>query len=139
MSDTVPRRPAPVLTPENEPFWAAALQGRLVVQRCDGCGALHHPPRSMCPQCGSVELSFVEAAGSGTVYSYAILHHPQHPSFDYPVVAALVDLDEGVRLVTNLVDVSPGDVEIGMAVEVCFVPAVGDAVVPVFRPAGRAS
>jgi uncharacterized OB-fold protein len=88
----------------------------------------------MCPSCGSLEHDWVAAMGTGTVYSYSVLHHPQNPAFDYPIVAALVDLDEGVRLVTNLVEVAPTDVVIGMPVVVTFEATVNGAAVPVFRP-----
>ena len=86
----------------------------------------------MCPHCGSLEVEVVELSGRGTVYSYALLHHPQHPAFEYPVVAVLVDLDEGIRLVSNLTDIDPSDVRIGMRVEVAFVDTAGGAV-PVFH------
>lgn len=138
MSDDTPRRPAPVLTEDNEGFWTAAAEHRLVVQRCTACQRVLHPPRPMCPGCGSIELDFVDASGRGTVYSYAILHHPQNPAFDYPVLAALIDLDEGVRVVTNLVEVEPADVRIGMPVEVTFAATAGGGAVPVFRPVGSA-
>jgi len=95
-------------------FWDAAAAGRLVVQACDDCGSVCHPPRPMCPHCGSLRRVARDASGFGTLYSYGILHHPQHPAFDYPVIAALVDLDEGVRLVTNLVDLERDDIRIGM-------------------------
>jgi hypothetical protein len=85
-----------------------------------------------------LEQHFDDLAGTGTIYSYEILHHPQHPAFSYPVVAVLVDLDEGIRLVSNLVGVEPSDVQIGMEVEVTFEPTVGDMAVPVFRPRGPA-
>ena len=127
-------RPAPVVTDDSAAFWTAARDGRLVAQRCAGCRRLHHPPRPLCPHCRSLDHELVDLAGTGTVYSYAVLHHPQHPAFSYPVVAALVDLDEGIRLVTKLVEVDPADVRIGMDVEVVFVPTVDDRAVPVFRP-----
>jgi uncharacterized OB-fold protein len=88
----------------------------------------------MCPSCRSLEHEWVETLGTGTVYSYSVLHHPQNPAFDYPILAALVDLDEGVRLVTDLVEVAPADVTIGMPVEVTFAATVNGAAVPVFRP-----
>jgi uncharacterized OB-fold protein len=88
----------------------------------------------MCPACHSLEHEWVELAGTGTVYSYALLHHPQHPAFDYPVPAVLVDLDEGIRMVSNLVGLDPADIRIGMAVEVRFVPTEDDLAVPVFQP-----
>jgi hypothetical protein len=129
-------RPSPILTEDNHGFWDAAREGRLVTQRCVGCGRLQHPPRPMCPSCHGLELEVVDLVGTGVVYSYSILHHPQHPSFDYPVVAALIDLDEGVRILSNLVDVPPEDVRIGMAVEVRFVPTRDEMAVPVFAPRG---
>jgi uncharacterized OB-fold protein len=132
-------RPIPVLTEDNAAFWDAAADGRLVAQRCDGCDRFRHPPRPMCPACHSLEHHFVELAGTGVLYSYALLHHPQHPAFTYPVIAALVDLDEGVRLATNIVDVNPTDVEIGMALEVRFEPITDDVALPVFRPRAVAS
>jgi len=89
----------------------------------------------MCPHCHSLGFEAAELSGQGTLYSYAVLHHPQHPAFDYPVLAALVDLDEGVRLVSNLVEVDPAEIQIGMRLEVTFVPTAGDRSVPVFRPA----
>jgi uncharacterized OB-fold protein len=88
----------------------------------------------MCPVCRSTAHEWIPVAGTGTIYSFALLHHPQHPAFSYPVVAVLVDLDEGVRLVSNLVDVDPADVVIGMPVEVTFVATANDMAVPVFRP-----
>jgi uncharacterized protein len=130
-----PKRPHPIVTDDSAMFWDAAASGRLVVQACDDCGRLCHPPRPMCPQCGSLRRVARDASGSGTLYSYGILHHPQHPAFDYPVIAALVDLDEGVRLVTNLVDVERDDIRIGMRVVATFVPTVDDGQVAVFRPA----
>src|SRR5258707_3306634 len=113
-------RPAPVLTEDNHFFWEAAREGRLVAQKCGGCGRLRHPPRPMCPQCHSLAVEIVDLAGTGAVYSYSLLHHPRHPDFDYPVVAVLVDLDEGVRMVSNLVDVEPHEVRTGMRVRVAF-------------------
>jgi hypothetical protein len=93
----------------------------------------------MCPTCHSTEFAWQEAAGTGTVYSYALLHHPQHAAFTYPVLAVLVDLDEGVRILSNLIDTDPNEVRIGLAVEVAFEPADDGFAVPVFRPRRVAS
>jgi hypothetical protein len=90
----------------------------------------------MCPHCHSLEFEVVTLSGRGSLYSYAILRHPQHPAFDYPVIAALVDLDEGIRLVSNLSRVDPERIEIGMALEVTFEPTEDGGAVPVFRLAG---
>ncbi|MDQ1520307.1 MAG: hypothetical protein QOI55_1380 [Actinomycetota bacterium] len=87
----------------------------------------------MCPSCHSIDLEMVELAGTGVVYSYAILHYPQHPAFTYPVIAVLVDLDEDVRMMSNLVGVDPADIRIGLPVEVTFEPTADDMAVPVFE------
>jgi uncharacterized OB-fold protein len=129
-------RPSPVVTEDSAVFWDAAATGRLVAQRCAGCARLRHPPRPMCPHCQSLEVEVLDLSGRGTLYSYAILHHPRHPAFDYPVLAALVELDEGIRLVSNLVEVDAADIAIGMVVEAVFVPAEDGWSVPVFRPVG---
>jgi uncharacterized OB-fold protein len=131
----VPRRPDPILTEDNAVFWDAAAEGRLVSQRCRECGVLRHPPRPMCPHCRSLSIDVVELSGRGTLYSYAVLHHPRNPAFDYPLLTALVDLDEGIRVVSNLIDIDAADVQIDMALQVTFAPTAGGRQVPVFRPA----
>jgi hypothetical protein len=124
------------LTDDNAFFWEAAAEGRLVAQRCHECGRLRHPPRPMCPRCRSLEFEVVQLSGRGSLYSYAILHHPRHPAFDYPIIAALVDLEEGIRLVSNLSGVESADIEIGMELEVSFEATENGGAIPVFRPAG---
>ena len=128
-------RPGPILTEDNRIFWEAAAQGCLVAQRCRGCGRLHHPPRPMCPVCKSLEFDAEKLSGTGLVYSYAVLHHPRSPKFTYPLIVALVELDEGVRLLTNLVGLEPPDVHIGMLVRVTFAPTDDEMFLPVFAPA----
>jgi uncharacterized OB-fold protein len=131
-SETETLRPAPIITDDNHLFWDAATEGRLVAQKCVACGRLQHPPRPMCPTCHSLEMTTVDLAGTGSIYSFAILHHPQHPAFAYPLVAVLVDLDEGIRILSNLVDIDPRDVRIGLPVEVRFAPTRHEQAVPVF-------
>jgi uncharacterized OB-fold protein len=131
-----PRRPPPLLTDDSAFFWESAKEGRLVAQRCNGCGRLRHPPRPMCPHCQSLEFEVVPLSGRGSLYSYAVLHHPRHPAFDYPLIAALVDLEEGIRLVSNLSGVDRADIEIGMELEVSFEATENGGAVPVFRPVG---
>ena len=134
MTDNGVTRPDPGVTEDNEFFWEAAAGGRLVAQKCATCGKLRHPPRPMCPHCSSLEIEVVDLTGTGTVYSYAILHHPQNPAFEYPVKAVLVDLDEGIRMVSSLKEVEPHEIRIGMRVQAGFEPTVGGNAVPVFRP-----
>lgn len=130
----LPSRPPPVLTDDNEGYWMAAQEGRLVVQQCHGCGRFRHPPRPMCPDCHSLERGWHEASGLGVIYSHALLHYPQHPAFDYPVPAVLVALDEGVRILSNVIDVERHAITIGLPVQVDFVPVADGFSVPVFRP-----
>ncbi len=132
-------RPRPALTHDNAFFFEGTKQGKLLIQRCGGCGRLRHPPRPACNLCGSYEWDTVEAGGRGTVYSYVVVHHPQVPGFTYPLPIAVVELEEGTRLVADLVDVDPADVHIGMAVEATLVAVDDELTLPLFRPAEPAT
>jgi uncharacterized OB-fold protein len=130
-------RLAPAIGPDTEFFWNGLRAGKLLIQRCGGCGALRHPPRPMCPKCRSLDWEAVESSGRGTVYSYVMPHEPRFPFFDYPYIVVLVDLDEGVRLVSNLFDIDPADVAVGMPVEVYYETFDGGLVLHQFRPAAE--
>ena len=127
-------RLAPSMTADTQCFWDGVREHRLLIQRCEGCGALRHPPRPMCPACRSLEWDTIEASGRGTVFSFVIPHHPQLPWFPEPYVVALVDLAEGTRLVTNIVGIAPEAVSIGMAVAVRFEEFDDGVVLPLFAP-----
>ncbi len=129
-------RLAPSMSPDTQFFWDGAKAGKLLIQRCGECGALRHPPRPMCPACNSLLWDAIEATGRGTVFSFVMPHHPTYPWFDYPYIVALVELDEGTRVVSNLVEVRPEDASIGMRVEVRFEEFDGGLVLPMFAPAG---
>jgi uncharacterized OB-fold protein len=124
----------PAISPDNAFFWEGVEEGCLRIQRCAGCGVLRHPPAPMCPDCHSLEWDHVVASGRGRVFSFVVAHHPPIPPFTYPNLIVLVELEEGTRLVSNLLDVEPADAEIGMPVEVDFVRVEGDFVLPLFRP-----
>ncbi len=130
---TRPRRPRPALTHDNRFFFEGARHGKLLIQRCTGCGTLRHPPRPACAECRSFEWDTVAASGRGTVYSYVVNHHPQVPAFDYPLVVALVELEEGTRLVANLSGVAPEDVRIGLPVAARFEAFDEELTLPVFH------
>ena len=130
-----PPRPRPGITRDSAFWWEGVQAGKLLIQRCGGCGTLRHPPRPMCPRCQSLEWDTVEASGRGTVYSFVVSHHPQVPSFDYPLTIGLIELEEGTRLVSNVIDVDPADVHVGMPVEVVFEAVDDDFALPLFRPA----
>jgi len=129
------RRPRPAVSDDTRFFWEGAGRGELLIQRCAACGELRHPPRPMCPRCRSLDWVSVRASGRGTVHSYVVPHHPRLPAFPDRYVVALVDLEEGTRLVTNLVGIAPDDVRIGMAVELECTKVDDELVLPLFRPA----
>jgi uncharacterized OB-fold protein len=132
-------RPAPTISPDTEFFWNGLREHKLLIQRCGGCGTLRNPPQPMCPRCRSLDWQPIESSGRGTVYSYVVPHQPRFPFFDYPYIVALIELAEGVRLVSNLTDIEPADVTVGMAVEVFYQAFDDDLVVHQFRPAGSTS
>jgi uncharacterized OB-fold protein len=109
-------------TPDDEtrPFWDAARAGRLVIKRCRACGRAHHYPRPFCPYCWSREVAWEDARGTGTVYTYSVVRRPQAPVFEAPYVVAEVELDEGPRLLANVVGIDPDAVSIGLRVRVGF-------------------
>jgi uncharacterized protein len=122
VSGALPARPAPEITDHAAPFWAAAADGRLVVQRCTQCGQRQHYPRPWCTNCLSEAVEFVESAGRGTIYTFTVVRRSPIPAFAarVPYVLAFVDLDEGVRIVTNIVDCDPETVRIGQRVDARF-------------------
>jgi uncharacterized OB-fold protein/acyl dehydratase len=129
------RRPRPGITHDSRYFWDGIERGQLLIQRCTGCGELRHPPGPMCPACQCLEWDAVPASGRGSVYSFVVFHHPPIPPFDYPNAIALVELEEGVRIVSNLVGVAPDAVKVGMPV-VCRITEVEDGYkLPQFHPA----
>jgi uncharacterized OB-fold protein len=129
------RRPRPGVTHDTRFFWEGIERGKLLIQRCRGCERLRHPPGPMCASCRSLEWDAIEASGRGSVYSYVVAHHPAIPPFDYPNVIALVELEEGTRIVSNLVGLARDEVKIGMPV-VCEIAEVEEGYrLPRFRPA----
>jgi uncharacterized OB-fold protein len=126
----------PLVTPDTAFFWAGTTLGELRIQRCPACGALRHPPGPMCPACGTPgDGGYVVAAGTGEVYSYVVHHHPPVPGKKLPIVIALVQLPEGVRMVGEMPGVAPDRVRIGLPVRVAFARVDDDLVLPTWRPA----
>jgi uncharacterized OB-fold protein len=129
-------RPVPVTTPETEEYWAGASDGVLKLKRCTDCGVVYHYPRALCPDCFSENTEWIESEGTGELYSFSIQRQtPNWPDEALPLVLAYVELDEGPRMMSNVVDCDPDDLEIGDRVEVTFVPTEeADVAVPVFTP-----
>ncbi|MBM3131561.1 MAG: Zn-ribbon domain-containing OB-fold protein [Chloroflexi bacterium] len=125
-----------VLYRSSTPFWEAAKQRELKLQRCKGCGTFLNPPRPMCPKCHSMELEWVPSKGKGKVYSWVTYHESPHPAFKAPYAVVLVELEEGPRLVSNMTEVRPEEIYIGMPVQVVFEDVEKDLILPKFRKAG---
>ena len=132
-----PKRPRAAVTPDNAFWFEGAKAHTLLIQRCASCQALRHPPRPRCDRCGSYEHDALEASGKGTVYSFVVVHYPQVPAFDYPLPIGLIELEEGTRLVADLVGIAPEDVKVGMPVEVEWHDHDDDLSLPAFHPAPR--
>jgi len=134
----------PLVTPDTAFFWDGTAVGELRIQRCARCGALRHPPGPMCPACGEASTAgvaggegYTVAAGTGEVFSYVVHHHPPVPGKRLPMVVALVQLPEGVRILGEMPGVRPDQVRIGLPVRVTFTQA-GDMALPTWRPADGA-
>ena len=131
-----PRRPLPRPTPETQHFWDGTREGELRLQRCDACDKVYFPPRPFCPGCASREVSVFKASGRAILYSY-VINHRAAPGFEPPYSIAVVELDEGPRMMTNIVGTpqTPEALRLDMPLEVVF-EAFGDEItLPLFRPA----
>jgi uncharacterized OB-fold protein len=133
---TAAAKPLPQSTPAMAPFWEAARRHELVVQRCRACGARRFPARELCSGCLSREADWEPVSGRGTVFSVAVVHHALHPGFaaEVPYAVVVVELEEGPRMISNLLGVAPGDIRIGLPVEVVFEEVTPEITLPKFRP-----
>ena len=128
------QRVSPTITPLTQPYFDACNEGRLVIQQCDGCARWQFYPRHVCSHCGGGDLLWKEAAGTGRVASYTVVRRAISKAYTAPYVIALIDLDEGVRMMSQLREVDPDTVSVGQCVEVLFEQWVGEDSLPVFRP-----
>ncbi len=126
--------PLPHPTPTSRPHWDGCREGVLRVQRCTACSDFVFIPRPGCPRCLRETLDWVESTGRGTLYSYTVVHRPQRPEFEVPYTVAIVELEEGWHMLTNLVECKPGQIRIGLPVEVSFRPMSDEITLPLFRP-----
>ena len=134
MSQPLPT-PAPVVNAETQRFWDATAQGRLELPRCDGCQFVIWYPRALCPRCHRTDVTWVELSGRGEVYSFTVTRRGQGRWTDVtPYVLAYVELAEGPRILTNVVECDPDDVRIGLPVEVAFADTGEGNALPRFRP-----
>lgn len=130
-------KPVPAPDTDSAPYWQGCREHRLLIQKCGSCGAVRFPPAGLCPDCGSATHDWISASGRGEVYSWIVVTHPVPKDIyagEVPYVVALVELDEGVRLPTNIVECDPHDVTAGMPVEVVFDDVDDTLTLPKFRP-----
>lgn len=129
-------KPLPAVTEDNEVYWEGCRQGELRAQRCDACGRFRWPPSVLCPHCLAPGGAWVRLSGRGTIYSFIIVHRPQHPAFfdDAPYNVAIVELEEGLRTHTNVIECDQQALRVGLPVEVVFQRVNDEVTLPKFRP-----
>jgi len=129
-------KPLPGVDDVNRPYWEAAKRHELVIQKCRHCGHHRYPPGTNCPECLSDDPEWVKVSGRGTVFTWTVFHKVYHPAFigDAPYAVVAVELEEGPRITSNLVDCPLEDIRIGMPVEVVFDDVTGEITLPKFRP-----
>ena len=130
------KKPLPTIVGETRPYWEACRRGELLIQKCDRCGEYQFYPRGICVGCFNPGIKWVRASGKGTVWTFTVTYQNRTPGFaeEVPYVLALVELQEGLKMFTNIVECNPRDVSIGMPVEVTFVQATDQVSVPYFKP-----
>lgn len=134
MMDTWEPRPIPPVTPETRAFWEATAEQEFHIGGCESCGKAFYYPRAICPRCFADDVTLEPVDGTGSVYSYSVQYQVRDwPEEALPLVVAYVELEEGPRVVTNIVDCDADDVEIGAPVELTFIPTEDDELeMPVF-------
>lgn len=126
----------PIPDGDTEEFWKGCKRHELLIQRCKSCGIYRFYPRPICSNCSSMEWGWVKSGGKGQIYTFVVFHHAFHPSWqeELPYVVAVIELEEGVRLIARVVECSPQKVQIGMKVEVVFNDVSEEITLPQFRP-----
>lgn len=129
-------RPLPRIRPETEEFWAKTAQETFLLCECQDCGLIYYYPRSYCPDCWGDDLEYVESSQKGSVYTYSVVEQFEGwPDQHLPLIVAFVELEEGPKMLTNIVDTEPTDVHVGMCVTMEFIDSEQkDIAIPVFRP-----
>ena len=135
-STRAPKKPVPVASPESTRYWQAAKEHRLLIPRCNACRKFWFPPSQLCPHCLSADTGWEAASGHGTIYSFVVFHRVYHPAFagEVPYVVAIVELEEGPRMLTNIVGVPVDQVRCNMPVTVVFDDVSREVSVPKFTP-----
>nr|MDO8091185.1 Zn-ribbon domain-containing OB-fold protein [Candidatus Sigynarchaeota archaeon] len=130
------KKPLPTPTPISKKYWEAAREHKLMIQKCGDCGENVFYPRAFCPKCMSSNLNWIESSGKGKLHSFCVVYSTGYPEFreDVPFIIALVELEEGVHMLSNLVECKPEDAQVDMDVEVVFDDVTEEFSLPKFRP-----
>ena len=133
------KKPLPVANPDTKPFWDFCRQHELRMQKCGQCGHVRFPPGIVCPKCHSMQAEWVKLSGRGSVYSFVVFHYAYNKAFsqDIPYTAAAIELEEGPRMLSNVIGCDPKDVAIGMPVTVQFEDATDEFAIPKFKAVGK--
>jgi uncharacterized OB-fold protein len=139
MLQNMPAIPLPIITDENRPFWEGCRHGKLLLQFCDACQRYQFYPRLYCMHCGASKTRWVEASGRGTLYSYTVIRQNKSAEFGerVPYNVAIIQLEEGPRMMSNIIDADPEDLRVDAPVAVVFDPVSDEISLPRFRFAGK--
>lgn len=129
-------KPLPLIIPDTAPFWESCRRAQLCLQRCATCATWRYPPAPVCPRCAASEAFWTPTSGKGRIYSFVVYHRAFHPAYaeEVPYAMALVELDEGVRLLLRVVECAPESLAIEMQGEIRFLPLTTEVHIPVFAP-----
>ena len=138
------QKPLPIVDADSQPFWEGCKRHELSFQRCTRCGTFRFPPRNVCPDCMALDHEWVRASGRGKIHSFVVVHQAFGPAWkeDVPYPIAIVELDNGIRLITRIVGrgkKSPDSLQIGLPVEVCFEDIPNEITLPFFQPTDQAT
>ena len=133
------KKPLPVPSIESQPYWNGLRERRLLMPRCDACGTHWFPPTLLCPSCSTKKWSWTAVSGRGRIFSYVVYHRIYHPGFadEIPYAVAVIQLDEGPRLVSNVIGVAPDQLVCDMPVEVVYQPVTDNITLPKLKPVGQ--
>jgi uncharacterized protein len=140
VADTLPSRPLPDTRNAGGKYWQTAAEGALLLPKCLQCGKAFWHPRPRCPHCGSANVDWIKSAGRGSIHTFTVVRQSGDPFFKgkLPYSVAMVELDEGPRMMSNIVQCAPDELAIGMRVAVTFEPAAEGIAIPLFRPESKA-
>lgn len=141
MSETEYKKPIPVPSDESRPYWQGLAAGKLLMPRCGDCGRWWFPPSLLCPSCNSARWTWTEAKGTGRIFSYVVYHRVYHEGFagDVPYAVAVIELDEGARMLSNVVGMPPDQLKCDMRVEIVYERITDTVTLPKFRPLASAA